>query len=59
MKTKADPALGAPARWGGEMAFSLLLAFVGASGLALYAATGTGAVTPLLAAHLGGVLTKS
>ncbi len=57
LKTKADPALGASARWGGEMAFSLLLTFVGASGLALYAATGTDAVTPLLAAHLGGVLT--
>lgn len=56
LKTKADPKLGAVRVWGGEMAFVGLLGFVGASGLALYAATGTGAVAPLLALHLGAVL---
>ena len=56
LKTKADPELGAPALWGGEMAFVLLLVFVGATGLLLYAATGTGAVGWLLAVHLGSVL---
>ena len=56
LKLRADPDLGARDRWGGEMAFVLLLTFVGASGLALYAATGTGAVPVLLALHLGAVL---
>lgn len=56
LKTKADPALGARRVWGGEMAFILVLGFVAASGLALYAATGTGLVAPLLALHLGAVL---
>ncbi len=55
LKTKADPALGAPAVWGGEMAFVLLLGLTGLSGLALYAATGTSAVPALLALHLGAV----
>ena len=57
LKLKAEPELGARAVWGGEMAFVLLLFFVSASGLALYAATGTGAVPALLALHLGSVLT--
>ncbi len=57
LKIKADPNLGAPALWGGEMAFVLLLFFVSASGLVLYAATGTSAVSWLLALHLGAVLT--
>ncbi|QFS81258.1 hypothetical protein FIU97_00190 [Roseivivax sp. THAF40] len=57
LKTKADPDLGAQGAWGGEMAFVLLLGAVGATGLALYAATGTGAVAWLLALHLGLVLT--
>ena len=57
LKTKADPALGAPNRWGGEMGFVLLLFFVSATGLALYWASGTGAVPALLAVHLGAVLT--
>ena len=39
------------------MAFVLLLSFVGLSGLALYAATGTALVGGLLALHLGSVLT--
>ncbi len=56
LKAKADPTLGAPRVWGGEMAFILLLCFVSASGLALYAATGTGLVPGLLAIHLGAVL---
>ena len=55
VKTKADPSLGAKA-FGGEVAFTLLLGAVGATGLALYAATGTGAVPALLAIHLGCVL---
>jgi len=57
LKTKADPALGTAGHWGGEMAFVLLLAATGITGLALYAATGTAAVAPLLAVHLGAVLT--
>lgn len=55
-KLRADPALGAAHAWGGEMAFILLLGFVAASGLALYAATGTALVGPLLALHLGSVM---
>ncbi|MDJ0859766.1 MAG: tricarballylate utilization 4Fe-4S protein TcuB [Dinoroseobacter sp.] len=57
LKTKADRNLGAPKVWGGEMAFVLLLFAVSATGLALYAATGTGAVGWLLPVHLGTVLT--
>ncbi|MEM8812986.1 MAG: 4Fe-4S ferredoxin, partial [Pseudomonadota bacterium] len=57
LKTKADTQLGAPAVWGGEMAFVLLLFAVSATGLLLYAATGTAVVAPLLAIHLGTVLT--
>lgn len=56
LKMKAEKSLGAPAFWGGEMAFVLLLTAVGATGLALYWATGTAAVRPLLIAHLGSVL---
>ena len=55
LKTRAERNLGAPARWGGEMAFVLLLALVALSGLALYAVTGTGAVGLMLALHLGAV----
>jgi citrate/tricarballylate utilization protein len=57
LKTRADRTLGAAGIWGGEMAFTLLLFAVGASGLALYAATGTSTVPYLLALHLGSVLT--
>ncbi|SLN56793.1 tricarballylate utilization 4Fe-4S protein TcuB [Roseisalinus antarcticus] len=57
LKTKADPALGASGRWGGEMAFVLLLGATGLTGLALYAATGTALVESLLVLHLGTVLT--
>ena len=56
LKTKADPELGAPQLWGGEMAFVLLLGLTGLTGLLLYAATGTAAVPALLAIHLGTVL---
>lgn len=56
LKTKADPGLGAASVWGGEMAFVGLLGATGATGLMLYAATGTGLVAPLLALHLGSVL---
>lgn len=57
LKLKADPELGAPKAWGGEMAFVLLLFCVSATGLALYAATGTDLVSLLLPIHLGAVLT--
>lgn len=56
LKLRADPALGARRVWGGEMAFILLLGFVALTGLALYAATGTSAVGPLLAVHLAAVM---
>jgi citrate/tricarballylate utilization protein len=56
LRLKADPSLGARGVWGGEMAFVLLLFFISASGLGLYAATGTGIVPALLAIHLGAVL---
>ncbi|MDE0306875.1 MAG: tricarballylate utilization 4Fe-4S protein TcuB [Albidovulum sp.] len=56
LKTKADRNLGAVRLWGGEMAFILLLFSVSFSGLALYAATGTTAVSWLLPLHLGFVL---
>ena len=56
LKTRAEPGLGSAARWGGEMAFVLLLGVTGVSGLLLYAATGTGLVPGLLALHLGAVL---
>ncbi|WP_102107965.1 tricarballylate utilization 4Fe-4S protein TcuB [Oceaniglobus roseus] len=56
LKTQADPALGAVRVWGGEMAFVLLLGATGATGLALYLASGTAAVPVLLTIHLGTVL---
>ncbi len=57
LKTKADRNLGAPNAWSGEMAFVLLLFAVSATGLLLYAATGTAVVSWLLPLHLGTVLT--
>lgn len=57
LKLRADPALGAARVWGGEMAFVVLLGAVAATGLALYAVTGTGVVGPMLALHLASVLT--
>jgi len=56
LKLRADPALGAARVWGGEMAFILLLATVALTGLALFAATGTGLVGALLALHLASVM---
>ena len=56
LKTKADPELGSPATWGGDMAFVVLLGLTGLTGLVLYAATGTVAVGALLAIHLATVL---
>jgi citrate/tricarballylate utilization protein len=56
LKIRAEKALGAPAVWGGEMAFVLLLTTIAASGLALYGATGSAAVRPLLIFHLGAIL---
>ncbi len=56
LKLKSDRALGDESVWGGEMGFILLLFFVSTSGLALYAFGGTGALTLLLALHLGSVL---
>ena len=53
LKTKADPNLGAPRVWGGEMAFLVLLFGVSATGLALYSATGSALVSVLLPLHLG------
>ena len=57
LKRKADPNLGAPGRESGSAAFIWLLGFVGLSGLLLYAVRGTGLTGPMLALHLGGVLT--
>ena len=56
LKLRADRSLADARVWGGEMAFVLLLGAVAATGLALYAATGTAAVAPLLAVHLATVL---
>lgn len=53
LKTKADPNLGAPRVWGGEMAFLVLLFGVSVTGLALYGATGSAIVSVLLPLHLG------
>jgi len=57
LKARSEKNLGAPSAWGGEMAFILLLLAVAATGLVLYAATGTSWVATLLALHLGAVLT--
>ena len=56
LKLRADKSLGARAVWGGEMAFVVLLTSTAATGLALYWATGTPAVRPLLVLHLAAVL---
>ena len=57
LKSKADPTLAAEGRDGGSAAFIWLLGFVGLTGLLLYALRGTGLTAPLLALHLGAVLT--
>lgn len=56
LKLRADRALGAARVWGGEMAFVVLLGAVALTGLALYAATGSALVGPLLAIHLASVM---
>lgn len=56
LKLRADRSLGAARVWGGEMAFFLLLGAVALTGLALYAATGSALVGPLLAIHLATVM---
>lgn len=56
LKLRAERTLGAARVWGGEMAFILLLGAVALTGLALYAATGTGLTGPLLAIHLACVM---
>lgn len=56
LKTKADPKLGAVSVWGGEMAFILLLGFVGFSGIVLYVLGSTSIMPLILAIHLGAVL---
>lgn len=56
LKARAERHLSAPALWGGEMAFVLLLTLVATSGLALFGVTGTGAVRPMLVLHLASVL---
>ncbi|MFN3938097.1 MAG: tricarballylate utilization 4Fe-4S protein TcuB [Gemmobacter sp.] len=56
LKLKAPRTLGDARAWGGEMGFVLLLGGTALTGLALYAATGTVAVAPLLAVHLATVL---
>ncbi len=56
LKLRADRAHGVARIWGGEMAFVLLLFFVSATGLLLYAVTGSAAVAWLLPAHLGSVM---
>ena len=57
LKAKADRTLSNAKAYTADQAFVALLGFVAASGLALYAATGTQLVAPLLAVHLGAVLT--
>lgn len=57
IKTKADRDLGHAKIWGSEMAFILLLFSVSATGLMLYAATGSSLVEWFLPIHLGTVLT--
>lgn len=56
LKLQSDRELGAASAWGGEIAFILLLGLVAASGLALYASTGSAAMPVLLSLHLGAVL---
>lgn len=56
LKLRAETSLGAPAVWGGEMAFVLLLTGVAATGMALDWAAGPLAIRALLAIHLGTVL---
>ena len=56
LKIRAERQPGAARVWGGEMAFVLLLAATGVTGIMLYLAADTAAVPILLALHLGTVL---
>jgi len=56
LKLKADKSLGVPSGWRREVAYVPLLGLTGWTGLALYGATGTALVAPLLALHLGAAL---
>ncbi|EEX08747.1 4Fe-4S ferredoxin, iron-sulfur binding [Ruegeria lacuscaerulensis ITI-1157] len=56
LKTRAERSLSDPRAWAAEMGFVLLLAFIAASGLALYGLGSTAAMPLLLALHLGAVL---
>ena len=56
LKLKSDRTLADNTVWNGEIAFILLLFLVSTTGLALYALGGTGALTLLMALHLGAVL---
>ncbi|MCB1359127.1 MAG: tricarballylate utilization 4Fe-4S protein TcuB [Maritimibacter sp.] len=53
LKRRADPALGDPRAWSGDMAFIALLGLVALSGLLLYGLGATPAMPALLALHLG------
>lgn len=56
MRSKADPELGSTSTTTGDQAFVMLTGLVGLSGLMLYAATGTSAVSTFLAIHLSLVM---
>ncbi len=56
LKLRADRNLGDATAWGGEMGFTLLVFLLAATGLALYWAGSTAAMSFLLAMHLGAVL---
>ena len=56
LKFHGDRTLGDARAWRGELGFVLLLFFVSASGLALYAGAGSSWLGELLALHLGSVL---
>ncbi|WP_375687691.1 tricarballylate utilization 4Fe-4S protein TcuB [Pseudooceanicola sp. LIPI14-2-Ac024] len=57
LKSRSDPALGTPGRGSGEWAFVWLLGLVGLSGLLLYWLRDSVLTGPMLALHLGSVLT--
>ena len=57
LKAQSDANLGSVSRWGGDWAFIGALLLTGASGLALFAATSSAYVRPVLALHLAAVAT--
>jgi len=57
LKSRSDPALNSATRWGGDWAFLLTLTLTAASGLLLYAVSGTSAVRITLVFHLACVAT--